>query len=249
MMISTRTIYKLLPTFLLLVFVACSSPEIQPLILNPLPWADGEQSVYVVTDVNGDYAGTATFTLTAGAATVAGEAWTLRREVTTQGDQEVVIIEMAAKGLRPRLSTLVRILGTGRQQVKATYESGQVDMELTTARDITTYERRNIPSDARDQRSLLVLARALPLAEGYATELNSYLPVADLFERVTIVVEGIERIEVPAGEYMSWHLFMRTNDSEVEAWLAVDAPYPLIKFIDGRSGGIFELRDYRLTGE
>ncbi len=248
-MMKTRTIYKLLPTLLLLVFVACGGPEIQPLILNPLPWADGEQSVYVVTDVKGDYAGTATFTLNAGATTVDGDGWTLRREVTTQGDQEVVVIEMAAKGLRPHLSTLVRILGTARQQVKATYTSGQVDMELTTARDITTYERRNIPSDARDQRSLLLLARALPLAKGYATELNSYLPIADLFERVTIEVKATESVEVPAGHYQSWHLSVRTSDSEADVWIAVDAPYQLVKFIDGRNGGTFELRDYRASGE
>ncbi len=248
-MISIRKICKLLPTLLLLVMVACGSLEIQPLILNPIPWADGEQSVYVVTDINGEYAGTATFTLNAGAATVDGDAWSLRREVMTQGDQEVVVIEMAAKGLRPHLSTLVRIMGTARQQVKATYESGQVDMELTTERDITTYERRNIPSDARDQRSLLLLARALPLAKGYATELNSYLPIADLFERVTIEVKEMESIEVPAGRYQSWHLSIRTSDSETEAWIAVDAPYQLVKFIDGRSGGTFELRDYRAAGE
>ena len=234
---------------LLLQLVGCGNPDIQPLILDPIPWADGEQSLYAVTDIDGNYAGTATFTLDAGAATIDDEAWTLRREVTTQGDQEVVVVEMSAQGLRPSLSTLVRLFGPDRQQVKATYERGQVDMELTTARDVTTFERRNVPSDARDQRTILLLARALPVTEGYATQVTSYLPVADLLERVTIVVEGQETVSVPAGVYPSWHLSLQTVDSESEAWIAVDAPHQLVKFIDGRNGGTFELREYRAERE
>lgn len=228
---------------------ACGGPEIQALILDPIPWADGEQSLYAVTAIDGTYAGTATFTLDAGAATIEEEGWTLRRELATQGDQEVVVIEMQAKGLRPQLSTLVRLFGAARQQVKATYNSGQVDMELTTARDITTYERRNVPSDTRDQRSILVLTRSLPLADGYATEINSYLPVADLLERITITVVGQEIVNVPSGTYLSWHLSLRSADSESETWIAVDAPHQLVKFIDGRNGGTFELRDYRRSRE
>jgi len=248
-MMKSRTIYQLLPTLLFLLVAGCSKPEIQPLILNDLPWSDGEQSLFVVTDINGDYAGTATFTLNKGAATIDDDAWTLRRDVTTQGDQEVVIIEMAAKGLRPHLSTLVRITGAARQQVKTTYDSGQIDMELTTARDVTTYERRNIPSDARDQRSLLLLARALPLAAGYATELNSYLPVADLFERTSIVVDRQEMVDVPAGSFQSWQLTVQASERKSQVWIAVDAPHQLLKFIDGRNGGTFELRDYQATGQ
>jgi hypothetical protein len=236
-----------LPLLLLILTTACGAPEVQPLVLEAIPWPTGEQSLYEVTAVDGAYAGTATITLTAGAATLAEDGWTIRREVNTQGDQEVVVIEATARGLRPRLSTLVRILDAGRQQVKATYDQGQVDMELTTARDVTTYERRNIPSDARDQRTVLLLARMLPLANGYATQLNSYLPVADLLERVTVVVEGEEEVTVPAGTYQSWHLTLSTNDSETEAWIAVDEPHELVKFIDGRNGGTFELRQYQVA--
>ncbi|MEZ4682134.1 MAG: DUF3108 domain-containing protein [Caldilineaceae bacterium] len=234
---------------LTLLLTACRTPEIQPLVPGPMPWADGEQSVYAVTDINGNYAGTTTITLNAGAATVEGDAWTLRREVATQGDQEVVVIEATAQGLRPLLSTLVRISGTVRQQVKATYTNGQVDMELTTASDVTTYERRNIPSDARDQRSLMLLLRSLPLAQDYATQINSYLPVADLLERVTIVVEDQESVDVPAGRYTCWRVALRIDDSESQAWIAVEDPHLLVKFVDDRNGGTFELRDYRATQE
>lgn len=242
--VGTRRIWGLLIGVLLL--AACSQPQIEPLRVQAIPWTDGERSIYQITDINSNFAGTATLEFTAGATQVAEEAWTLHREVTAQGDQETVVVEMSAAGLRPVFSTLVRVLGgNARQQVKATYRSGQVDLELTTAQDVTTYERVNIPSDARDQRTLMALARALPLATGYATQVNSFLPIANLLERTTITVVGQEQVQTPAGTYEAWHIELRAPDSESEAWIATGPPYLLVKFTDGRTGGTYELREYQ----
>lgn len=233
----------------LLLLAACRQPTIQPLQVQAVPWATGERSTYQVIDINKNYAGTATIEFTAGATQVTGAAWTMRREVAAQGDQETVVVEMTASGLRPALSTLVRLLGGNtRQLVKTTYSSGQVDLELTTAQDITTYERINVPSDIRDQRTLLALARALPLAEGYATQVNSFLPVANLLERTTIQVTGQEQVQVPAGTYTTWHVEFNSPDNKSEAWVATSTPNILVKFLDGRTGGTYELREYQ-TGQ
>lgn len=226
---------------LLVALTACGGPEIQPLQLNPMPWADGEQSVYRVTDINGDFAGSATITWNAGAATIDGDAWTMRREILAQGDQEVVVIEMTGRGLRPRLSTLVRLRGTAREQVTAVYSGGQVDMELTTAQDVTTTHRENVLSDVRDYRTLMQLARALPLREGYATAVNTYLPITNLQERTTIEVLEQEAISVPAGQYQTWLVELRTGETVSQAWIGVDAPHILVQFVEGRSGGTFAL--------
>ncbi|MEZ4736371.1 MAG: DUF3108 domain-containing protein [Caldilineaceae bacterium] len=197
-----------------------------------------------MTDINNNFAGTATIELTAGITQSAAEGWTFRREIAAQGDQELAVVEMTMPGLRPLFSTLVRLLGGNRrQQVQATYNSGQVDLELTTAQDVTTYERVNIPSDARDQRTLLALVRALPLAIGYATQVNSFLPVTNTLERTTIVVVGQEQVQTPAGTYEAWHVELRTPTNEDEAWIATGPPYRLVKFIDGRTGGTYELRE------
>lgn len=229
-----------------LLLAACSQPQIQPLRVQAPPWANGERSSYQVIDINERFAGTATIEFIAGATQIAGEAWTMRREVAAQGDQETVVVEMTANGLRPALSTLVRLLGgNSRQLVKTTYNSGQVDLELTTAQDITTYERINVPSDVRDQRTLLALVRALPLAEGYATQVNSFLPVANLLERITIQVTAQEQVQTPAGAYETWHVELTTPDNKSEAWIATGAPKILVKFIDGRTGGTYELREYQ----
>ena len=230
----------------MLLLAACGQPALQSLRIQAAPWANGERSTYQVIDVNQNFAGTATIEFTAGATQIPAEAWTMRREVAAQGDQETVVVEMTASGLRPALSTLVRLLGGNtRQLVKTTYNSGQVDLELTTAQDIKTYERINVPSDVRDQRTLLALVRALPLAEGYATQINSFLPVANLLERTTIQVTAQEQVQTPAGTYETWHVEINTPDSQSEAWIATGAPNILVKFMDGRTGGTYELREYQ----
>ncbi len=236
---------RYLPLLIGLLIAACSGqPAIEPLRLQAVPWANGERSTYQVIDLNDNFAGTATIEFVRGTVHVEGDGWTMRREVAAQGDQEVVVVEMSAVGLRPAFSTLIRVLGTGRQQVKTTYSSGQADLELTTAQDVTTYERINVPSDARDQRTLLALVRTLPLRVGYATQVNSFLPVANLLERTTIRVVKEEQVETPAGTYATWLIELSTPDSQSQAWIATGAPYRLVKFVDGRSGGTYSLQAY-----
>jgi len=241
-----RLLGRMLPLVIgILLLVACSGqPTIEPLRLQAAPWANGERSTYQVIDLNDTFAGTATIEFTTEATHVEGDAWTMRREVAAQGDQEVVVVEMSAVGLRPAFSTLTRMLGSGREQVNTTYSNGQADLELTTAKDVTTYERINVPSDARDQRTLLALVRTLPLAAGYATQVNSFLPVANLLERTTIQVVRQEQVETPAGTYEAWLLELSTPDSKSQAWIATGAPYILVKFVDGRSGGTYSLQSY-----
>lgn len=237
-------IYTLVLNCCLLLFFTACQPEIQPLSVGTIPWADGESSSYRITDINGDFAGNATITLSAGAATVDGEGWTLRWNMLAQGDQEAIVVEMQSPGLRPSLSTLVRTRNAGREAVKATYASGQVDMELTTTRNIITYERVNIPSDARDQRTLIQLVRALPLAEDYTTQVNSFLPVTALLERVTVAVVRQEVIAVPTGSYQSWLVELRTSERTSQLWVGVEAPHQIFKYIDAYSGATYELEEY-----
>ena len=238
---------RLALTLSLLLLVACQ-PEPQPLKLGAIPWADGESSRYRVTDINGDFAGSATMTLTAEAATVRGEGWTLQQQVVAQGDQEEVVVEMQSPGLRPSFSSLVRNRSEGREEVKATYTSGQVDMELTTSRNVITYERVNIPSDARDQRALIQVVRTLPLAEAYLTQINSFLPITNLLERVTIAVAQQEAVAVPAGSYQSWLVELRTSERTSQLWIGVETPHQILKFIDAYSGATYELEEYTAGG-
>jgi hypothetical protein len=233
--------YRAMLALLVLLLAGCGQPEIQPLVFNAAPWQPNEVSTYRVTDINGNYAGTARYDLMQ----VEDDLWNLRRETNTQGTQEIVTVEMTQMGLRPTQSSLVRIANNGTEMVSATYDGGEVNLELTTRLNITTYERVNVPSDVREQVALVMLLRALPLMEGYAVHLNVFQPILGTFERVTLSVEGGEQVTTEAGAFETWLVQMATPTSETQAWVATEAPYPVIKFIDSRNGGIFELSEFQ----
>lgn len=229
-----------------LLLAACGGPEPQPLIFGGPVWRGGENSHYQVTDRTGKLAGTAMVMLIAGNEENP-DGWTLRREISA-GQFEVATILMAAKGYGPIKSYLTRTDDSGTQRVEAVKERSQVDIKLTDRAGADTYQRVSVPSDIRDERTLLTLARTLPLAEGYATRINSFLPIVGIVETVRVEVRKRERVTVPAGEYESWLVEFSTPDRTTQAWIGVDAPHPVVKFIDARSKGLFELTEF-VAGE
>lgn len=226
------------------VLAACGQPDVQPLTFAGAPWQDGEVSLYRVIDDDDEFAGTLRFDINR-----ADDGWTVRREIVARGDNEIVVVETAGENLKPSAADLTRMGAAGTESVKTTYAGSQVDMELTTVQDVTTYQRSQIPSDARDQRTMLMLLRMLPLEERYSVRFNSYLPVADLLDRVTLVVRTREEIDVPAGRFDTWKVELDTGDSSTTAWIGVDTPRPLVKYQDSRSGASYELMELMPTGE
>ena len=231
----------LVSLLLMLGLTACNEPQVQPLALGDAPWQSGEQSVYRVTDINGDFAGTLQFDINQGQTRLDEPGWTFRRQTSAQGDQELVAVDVAEQGYLPQNAMLVRTNAAGTERVETVYADGQVDMTLTTVQDVTTYERNQIPSDARDQRTVVMLLRTLPLEQGYAVRLNSFLPVANLLERVTVEVIRQEEVTVPAGTFDTWLVELSTPVSETRAWVGTAPPYPVVKFTESRNGGLFEL--------
>lgn len=225
-----------------LVVAACGGAEPQPLVFGEPAWRSGEISDYQVTDRTGRRAGTAMVTIVVGNEENPG-GWTLRREIAA-GQFEVATVLMGTQGFRPVKSYLTRTDETGTQQVEAVIDRSQVDITLTSRGGVTTYQRVSVPSDIRDERTLLTIARSLPLAEGYAARINSFLPIVGISERVTIAVQKQERVTVPAGEYDAWLVEFSTSDRTTQAWIAVDSPHPVVKFIDARSKGLFELTKF-----
>jgi hypothetical protein len=231
-------------SLLLLVWLigGCGRPEPQPLRFGAAPWGAGEISEYAVTDVNGQAAGITRYAITAGQSPDNGRGWLIRREIAAQGVNETVTVE-TTEDYRPLISTVTRstVSQPGQETVKATYDRGQVDMELTTRQNVTTYERTNIPSDARDSNVLLPIVRSLPLAEGYATRIQAFLPIAGLMETFTVSVLDRETVTVPAGTFETFKVELRTNNYTTVAWYAQDDARVLVKYEDGRNRGTFEL--------
>ncbi len=227
-------------SFLLFVLSSCSAPP-QPLIFGEPVWAEGETSAYRVTNREGRIVGTAAYQVGRGERE---GGWTLTREIFDAGVSEQATIEMQPVGYRPVYSHLVRTFGGGKQVVETQFEGAQVDIALTNRQGATVYQRVQVPSDIRDERTLLLIVRALPLAQGYATRINSFLPVAGRMERVALQVRRSERVTVPAGPFDTWVVELKSNDRTTRAWVAQTAPFPVVKFIDGRSQATFELTGF-----
>jgi len=231
----------------MLSLAACSQPTPVPLLFNPAPWQSGEQHAFAVTDIDGKSAGIATYTISDGQNDAGEPLWVIERMVNTQGDQEINTVKVSDAGFRPQSSYLERTSAEGAESVDAQYNSGQVDMTLKTRQSNVSLLRAQIPSDARETATLPMLVRALPLAQGYATQINSYLPIASLLDRVTVKVSGEEEITVPAGAYKTWVVELDTGNAQSKAWVAQTAPYPLIQYIDGRNKATFALTQFSST--
>ncbi len=232
--------------FCILILSACSAQP-QPLVFGEPVWADGETSAYRVTNREGRIVGAATFRVQTGGQHLKKDGWTLIREINDTGRRERATIEMQAAGFRPVYSNLVRTDSDGSQVVETRIERTQVDIDLTNHQGATVYERVQVPSDIRDERTLPLILRALPLAQGYATRINSFLPVVGQMERVTVRVRRIESVVVPAGVFDTWIVELKSNERTTKAWVAQTAPYPVVKFIDGRSRATFDLTDYKVA--
>lgn len=208
-----------------------------------MPWQAGEISRYEISDVNGAVAGSARYEINAGEKKTNPAGWLIRRTIEAQGDSEVALV-VVNPGLRPLTSELNRTGAQGKQVVKAVYNEGQVDLELTN-QNVTTVERVNIPSDAYDEYMLWQLGRVLPLADGYATQLNTFHTITGLQNRVTVAVVGAETVTVPAGSFATWQVKFTTNASESTVWYAQTPPHTLVKFMEGRNQGTFVLTEHQ----
>ncbi len=228
----------------LVLLAGCGKPTPTGLIFNPAPWQDGEQHTFRLTDVDGNRAGTATFTMTGGTNDTGEAMWSIERVISAQGDTETLTMKVGAAGFRPQSSYLERSNAAGTETVDAQYSGPEVNMVLTSRADVMSTQRVEIPSDAREMASLPMIVRALPLARGYATQINAFTPIVGLLDRVTVSVVGDEQVTVPAGTFDTWVVTADTGDAVTRLWIAKDAPYPLVKTIDGRNKATFELQEF-----
>jgi hypothetical protein len=217
-----------------------------PLVFNPPPWQDGEVHTFRLTDVDGKPAGVATFTFTAGVDDKGEPGWTVERRVDAQGAVETVTTKVGGKGFRPTASLLERTGVDGSTEtVDAAYKGAEVLMTLTSRDDVTSLQRVEVPSDVRDSATLPMLVRALPLARNYATRINSFVPIMGILDMVQVRVTGEAEVTAPAGTYRTWVVELALPDVTSTAWVAQEAPFPLVKYYDGRNKGTYELENFQ----
>ncbi len=211
---------------------ACGTATPQPLRFGEAPWQSGETATYNVVDAQGNPVGTGVIAITS--ETVNGSpGWVIRRQVSGLGGGETSSVSFSAGDFRPAQSALASSDASGTERVSATYDKGEVNLELTTKQNNLSYQKYNIPSDARDQRSLWALVRTLPLAQGYSTQLNSFLPLTGQLERVTVSVGKPETVTTPEGQSEALKVALNNGVRESRLWVSVDAPHTIVKAEEG----------------
>lgn len=226
------------------IIAGCNQSTPVGLIFDAAPWQDGEEHIFLITDVDGKFAGTMRYNITAGMNDQGQPLWSIARSTQAQGAQEELTVKVTATGFRPQSSFLERSNTAGRESVDAQYNGPAVDMVLTTRADVATTQRVEVPSDVRESGTLPMIARALPLERNYATRLNAFLPIVGLLDRVTVRVVGEEQITTPVGAFGTWVVTLDTGNSISRLWVAKDAPHPVVKYIDGRNRATYELESY-----
>lgn len=225
-----RWIGLLLPAVIAL---GCGGPAPQPLVLGAAPWQSGEVARYRLYDGDAE-SGSALLAIDAAdsAASDGAATWGFRRETSGPGGLEVVEVALDRATLRPLRSVFTVTDAGGVEQVNATWNRGQIDLELISKQQNTTVERMSVPSDTYDQRTLPSIVRALPLAQGYATQINTFLPYTGRLDRYTVRVRGREQIDAPAGSFDTWEVALDNGDRTVRYWVSVEAPYPVVQMQD-----------------
>lgn len=232
-----------------LVLAACGTRDPQPLRLREPVWQSGETSIYRVTNREGEVVGNAHHEIRASGEHVADDGWTFYRQIEDVGISEVVTVEVQASGYLPIYSQMTRLTAEGQQVVEATHNRAQIDIALTNQRGATVYERVNVPSDVRDERTILALLRTLPFERGYTAFINSFLPVTGTTDRLSLRLIDEQTITVPLGTFDTWAFQVQGNGQTTQVWIAKEAPHPIIKYVDGRSQGTFELIEFEPDGQ
>ena len=142
----------LLAALALGLLAGCSRSAPVGLLFNAAPWQAGETHTFGVTDVDGNRAGIATYSMAAGSGGGGGDGeamWQLTRITQTQGDTETITTTISAAGFRPSASWLTRTSAAGTETVAARYNGPAVEMTLTTLAKVKTNQRAEVPSDLR----------------------------------------------------------------------------------------------------
>ena len=80
-----------------------------------------------------------------------------------------------------------------------------------------------------DDVSLLWLVRGIPLQSDYEGSFENVSAGTGQTFRVDLKVEGQETVEVPAGEFLTWKVRLRTASITNLYWIEVENPHRLIK--------------------
>ncbi len=206
-------------------------------VLSKIPWTAPETATYRLLDGKK--------VIGSGELSVKLEGEAL---VFTQGfsfpDQEIddtVRVTANPGTLAPAATARVIKGPEGDRNCEATYRGSTVTVAQSSKDDERTDEL-DVPVRVYDTWSDLFLWRTLAFAEDYEVKyldaLTCSLGKPEVLS-VVLKVKGREKVTVPAGEFDTWRLEVRSGGRTQKAWYADDAARTLVRYDNGDL--VFEL--------
>lgn len=108
-------------------------------------------------------------------------------------------------------------------------ETGEVEESFTTERELPEPTEESPDPGWYDDESLFWLLRGIPLEEGWEGAYHNVNLGTARIVVAEVLVEGRETVEVPAGEFETWRVRIRTESITQRVWIEVDAPHRMIQ--------------------
>lgn len=239
--------------------VACGSGEDPPTskIFTTVSWDDSERATYDLLDEGRELYGVCILETS-----VEGETTELSRLCTDslgEGNRDDGMAVVDSETLQPISSQRVlvntdtgtRTEFTGEYLIDSVVLSHQrsdlatpeeVEDERSTPRDLPTPDEESPDPGYYDDESLFWLVRGIPLEEGWEGAYHNVNLGTAGISVAEVLVEEQETIAVPAGEFETWRIRLRTASITQRLWVEVDAPHRLIRADIERAR--YELRSF-----
>jgi hypothetical protein len=229
---------------LALLAAACSSqPSLkgtEDVPIQSIPWADGEEARYLLSDRDGERVGEATLRIEED-----GDRYRLIQTYTSPTARDELVSVVDGHSLKPVTFERKASQGGEVRGVSAHFTDSQV-LATFTRGDSSQDKDADFPEHGYDNESLIFLWRAMPLEDdfnarivGIAFDLGARSIVNPV---ASIRVVQQEQVEVPAGTFDVWRVEAVSGGGTVTAWITADAPHYLVKYDSGRNV-IYEMEE------
>ncbi|HCW51109.1 MAG TPA: hypothetical protein DGR79_03440 [Clostridiales bacterium] len=183
--------------------------------------------------------------------------WTMRVESVPEGEGWLLVSSLNIPSAPYSLNTTVRVGAEdllpvhvdfellnfqGTVTYTAEYGEGKVAVDADVRGEPQSFEIRLPDSPYFDNEQFIMTLRAMPLADGWSATLNNIITATASKRAVRVEVVRREDLTVPAGTYSCWVVELVGASQRV--WIAVDWPYPIVKFVNDSSRLVALLESY-----
>ena len=242
--LTKATMLAVLTLASLCLLAACSDgSSSQPPTSNITPaisWPAKEEAVYRLLDGD-DRIGTAILSTTIDEEIIR---MAFDFDFPDHGFRDKVVTVASSKTIKPISVTRTLSGPEGDREWDVIYSDNTATV-TQRSEDDERVDTLTLPANAYDSWTDLLIWRAMELREGIRVAYNDVATAIFQpgWETVTVSVEDLAQVNVPAGTFTAWQLELQTNGPTHTAWYAATETKPLVLYDNGDI--LFQLEELR----